>query len=372
MGVIYLKNLNNDESVVPVSNLTETKAQGQFDQLSFEFYAGNQGDVASEMMIPFSIVEVPETGNKYRIQSVAVNPIGRDQSFNVTALSIGTELHDNFLDGRLNGTQSLDACMKFITKGTNFNYVIHDSFKNYSFSDGFGASFADDLLLNTLAGNFKFEWWLDNYTIHIAKKQGLSDAFAFVDGNNVAGIQRSEDFSGIATTIKGFGKPKDQPENSNKPVEYVTSVNYTSPKAGLWGIKSAATIYDERFTDKNALLEYVKSQLQDYPIVQYTVSQFTFNEHSPVENNIGIGNMGVLRDRFGTDVDVRIIGTVTHPQDSSIADTITFGNSKFNFVEDQARQKAANRKNLNIGKTMSNKIEGLNQQVTSGIWYESV
>ncbi|MBS0949513.1 phage tail protein [Weissella minor] len=366
MGVIYLKNLNNDETATTATNVTITKNLGALDQLTCELSPQAIGSVPSAMMINGTLITVPETGQQYRLQNVGLNPLGQKQSYSITAMACAIDLHDHFVEKRLNGTQSLKACLDFIISGTPIKYTIHDDFKNYHFSDGFGGDFADSLLMGTLANDFQFEWWFDNYQLHIVKKRGKTDAFALINGLNATGLKYTEDYTGIRTYIKGYGKPKEQ-KDDKKPVEYLATAEYVSPTVKLWGRKEASVINDERFTNNDALREYLKSQLQDYPIVQYTVDQVEFNEKDRLKNDIEVGNSGWLKDRYDIDVDVRIIGTVTHPQDVGIADTVTFGNKIYNFFQDQLKQRAAYRKNVIIGKNLNQKVENIHNSIYEGV-----
>ncbi|WP_307994985.1 phage tail protein [Weissella viridescens] len=365
MGVIYLKNLNGDETTATVSELTVNRNMGQLDTIAFNFIDDDLG-IAGSMMIPGTMVTVPETGQMFRLQNVGRELAGLTVKYTITAPACAIDLHDKYLDQRLNATQSLDACLKFITSGTPITYVIHDKFPNYSFSDGFGGDYADALLMSTLANDFGFEWWFDNYVLHIKKKMGQADAFAFVNGLNATGISYTEDYSGIRTHIKGLGKAKEQ-KDDKKPTEYLAMAEYTSPNAKLWGIKTAATISDERFTNNEALLNYLKTQLQDYPLIQYTISQLAFNDHAVIRNDISVGNSGLLKDRFGVDIDVRIIGTVTHPQDPQIDDSVTFGNTLYSAMKEQIRQKSAHQKNMAIGKNINDKITNIQSSIYEGV-----
>lgn len=365
MGVIYLKNLNNDETTAVVSELTVNQNMGQLDTIAFNFIDDDLG-IAGSMMIPGTMVTIPETGQMFRVQNVGRELAGLNVKYTVTGIACASDLHNTYLDQHLNDTQSLDACLKFITSGTPITYVIHDRFPNYSFSDGFGGDYADALLINTLANDFGFEWWFDNYVLHVKKKIGASDSFVFINNLNVNSISYTEDYSGIRTHIKGLGKAKEK-KDDKKPTEYLATAEYTSPNAKLWGIKTAATISDERFTNNEALLNYLKTQLQDYPLIQYTISQLSFNDHAVVHNDINVGNSGWIKDRFGVDVDVRIIGTVTHPQDPQIDDSVTFGNTLYSATKEQIRQKASNKKNNVIGKNIYDRINNIQNYIYEGV-----
>lgn len=254
--------------------------------------------------------------------------------------------------------------MKYITDGTSFKYVIHDTFSNYSFSDGFGGDYADSLFMNTLKDDFGFEFYFDNWTIHIYKSIGSLDQFVFVDGYNAKKMSWTEDYSNIRTKIKGFGKQNDDGS-------YVATAEYTSPNASVWGVKQAATVQDDRFTDNSSLLNYIKGQLQDYPIIQYTMEKAEFENGAKLEefNSIKIGNSGLLKDRLGIDVDTRIVGMTYYPQDAKQSDTITFGNKIFDYAHNAAVQRNARQANESMGKTITKLSQDVNSMVNNGVWY---
>lgn len=359
-NIIYAYTTNLDEVPVIVTGLSITETINELSTLSFSFTADGRNKIAAEAMIPQTRVLVPETGQWFRLSNV--NPIssGDVRTYQVSAVHVGIDLHDKYVENKLTNTQSLDQCMKLITDGTSFNYVIHDSFSNYSFSDGFGADYADSLLMNNLKDNFGFEFYLDNWTIHIYKTLGKTDQFIFVDGYNASKIQWTEDYSNIRTKIKGIGKQNDDGT-------YAATAEYNSPTQTIWGVKQAATLQDDRFTDNNSLLNYIKSQLQDYPIVQYTMERAEFEHHAKLSdiNQIVIGNYGLIKDRLGVEVDVRIIGKTFHPQDAKQNDTVTFGNKLFDYAHNYAALQKARNSNESLGKTLSKIQENVTSIIDS-------
>lgn len=359
-NIIYAYTTNLDEVPVIVTGLSITETINELSTLSFSFTADGRNKIAAEAMIPQTRVLVPETGQWFRLSNV--NPIssGDVRTYQVSAVHVGIDLHDKYVENKLTNTQSLGQCMKLITDGTSFNYVIHDSFSNYSFSDGFGADYADSLLMNNLKDNFGFEFYLDNWTIHIYKMLGKTDQFIFIDGYNASKIQWTEDYSNIRTKIKGIGKQNDDGT-------YAATAEYNSPAQTIWGVKQAATIQDDRFTDNNSLLNYIKSQLQDYPIVQYTMERAEFEHHAKLSdiNQVVIGNSGLIKDRLGVEVDVRIIGKTFYPQDAKQNDTVTFGNKLFDYAHNYAALQKARNSNESLGKTLSKIQENVTSIIDS-------
>ena len=148
-NVVYAKQSLPDNTPIVVYNLSVTENINELSTSSFSFDDSTQNKIAALMMSPQTTIYVPEISQTFRLTNVNPTSLGNRRSYQVSAIHVGTDLHDKYVEDRLTNTQSLDSCMKFVTQGTNFKYVIHDSFKNYSFSDGFGGDFADSLFMNT-------------------------------------------------------------------------------------------------------------------------------------------------------------------------------------------------------------------------------
>lgn len=355
---VAIKNAQGVESQANVFNLQVSENINEFATCTFSLLSERQNLIAIEELQPFSQFFVPAINQWFQITNVSSTAQTDTRLFNVQGVQIATRLHNKYIDDKLTNTQSIQACMDYLTKDTEFSYQVHDNFDNYYFSDGFGGAFADDLLLNTILPDFNCEVTFDNDVIHIYKSLGNVDQFVFVDGYNVQNIGSSEDYTSMATYIKGTGKPN----QGDGATGYQATADYTSPNAQIYGIIQAQTISDERFTDSTSLQNYLKTQLQDYPIVQYTVDRAEFEHNAKLEgqNKIVIGNYGLLKDRLGIDVDVRIIGKTYYPNDPTQSDTVTFGNKLFDFAFNLAKQQKAQGMNKNIGQQLSGINDNIN------------
>lgn len=345
--MLIIKNVQGTENALKtIDDLTLTQTLGAIDQLTFNFIDNADNKVASELVMPRSIVTVPENNQQYMINTPTITPLGQYRQYAVTALHVGQTLHDQYIDKTLTKTQSLDDCMKFITQGTKFTYEIHDTFSNYEFSEEFGNARGDDLL-TTLASDFGFEYYFDNFKINIYKTIGKNDAFLFVDGANVSKITDTEDYSNFSTHIKGTGKTTD--DSDGKKSSTITA-EYTSPLADKFGIIDADPVSDERFTTSASLQDYLKKQIKDYPEVQYTIEWADFSKNAKYHNlnDIKVGNSGYLKDRYGIDVSVRITELVYNPQSSTVTPQITFGNKLFNLTTWSKNITKANKDNSKL------------------------
>ncbi|WP_172400021.1 phage tail protein, partial [Ligilactobacillus salivarius] len=156
----------------------------------------------------------------------------------------------------------------------------------------------------------------------------------------------------------------------DKPTEYEIHSEYVSPlfEKAHWPKVEAEPITDDNITDENTLLNKLKASIHDYPDIEYTLDYANFKYNSVKFNNdIKVGNYGWLRDRFGIDVEVRINSYTWYPQNKQ-ADTVTFGNKRFDPVEWQVRNQKAFERNKKLGETLKNQIS----KVQKGIVLPSI
>lgn len=133
----------------------------------------------------------------------------------------------------------------------------------------------------------------------------------------------------------------------DQPPQYTCEADYISPLADKPGIgkRWAAPYYSTNITDAETLKKTLKEQLHDYPDVQYTVDWVSFTKNAGgFANSIEIGNQGWLRDRYGTDIKVKIQSYTRYldESDPSNSSTITFGNKIFDSMVWSNRQSQAN------------------------------
>lgn len=136
-------------------------------------------------------------------------------------------------------------------------------------------------------------------------------------------------------------------DTTDQQPQYTCQGEYDSPMAAddKWGKIWADPFTSDTITDEGALKEAMKKQVHDYPDVQYTTDWITFKDNlsQGIKNDIGVGNYGYLRDRYGIDVNVRIQSyTIYRDRHTTQSDTITFGNKIFGMDEWNNRENSAN------------------------------
>lgn len=356
--MIILQNITGDFTAINAQDVQIVDTLGSLQSLSFSFVNLAQNEVAAKMMIPMTTVLVPENNQKYRILTVSTDKLGLYQQYNVTAIHIAHDMHDYYRASKIEKTQSLKACLDFLFNGTPFKYHIEDQFSNYSFSEGLGDGYVDDLLTQ-ISQDFEFEYYFDNYDLHISKKVGHDNSFVFIDNVNCLKISTIENYESIATRIIGQSNPKEN-ENSTD-TQYEQRIEYISPlvKDAKWRVIDATPVnYDEKL-DRDTLLNRMKKALHDYPEIQYTVDNINFKRFADIKNDIAIGNSGFLRDRFGIDIKVRISSYTWYPQDDTKESNVTFGNIMLDPITWQVRNHKAYEQNVSLGKNNMSGSDGI-------------
>lgn len=355
--MLVLQNVLGDYTAINAQDVQIVDTLNSFQTLSFSFITTKENEVAAKMMIPMTVIEVPENKQKYRLLTANTSKIGKYLQYSVTAVHIAKDMHRYYREERLPQTQSLKACLDFMFKDTPFSYEINGNFPNFYFSEGFGENFVDELLTQC-ASDFKFEYYLDNYTLHIAEKIGKDNSFVFIDNVNCAKISVSENYESITTHIVGYSNPKQNDNESSTETTYEQRIDYTSPivNSASWPVIDATPVKYDQVLDNDTLLARMKASLQDYPQIQYTIDSVNFKRFTQIKNDIAVGNQGWLRDRFGIDVNTRISSITWYPQDSTKVDAITFGNIMLDPVTWSVRNKKAYEQNVVLGEKIQKEL----------------
>lgn len=155
-----------------------------------------------------------------------------------------------------NGSITFNNYMNMVFDGTGYTFVVLDQFLARSF-ENLGNDNRLALLQKGL-DRFQAEFELVGTEVRFKKQVGNDTDAQFRYGHNIKTISREVDTTNLATRISGTGADG-------------ISATYTSPNAAIFGIIDAPPVNDERFTTQAALLEEMKSRLQDEPVVSITV-----------------------------------------------------------------------------------------------------
>lgn len=358
--MISIKNAAGQVAIVKGQDVQVTSTLGSLDTLSFNFYNLHTNKVDGDVLSPFSVINVPESGEDYVLQTYNTDDIGNYIQYSVSAMQIARMFHYHYIKDKIGvettTTKSGDStdtstiskpikikdALNFLFKDSGFEVVINSDVNQNSvktFSDGLGGGYADELL-QTAATSYGFEYYWKNKTCYVAKEIGSKDKFVFVDNVNCTKISVQEDDTAITTRATGTINVTKQ-NGDNSTVNTLTST-YVSPlvKEKGWPIIDA-TPYIEDFTDdgksfvmsQQLLDDKVKKLVHDYPSIQYTVDGANFKKFAKYLHGVQVGDYGYLRTRQGIDVETRVQSITSYPQDVSKGNTITFGNLAFNLID---------------------------------------
>lgn len=358
--MISIKNAAGQVAIVKGQDVQVTSTLGSLDTLSFNFYNLHTNKVDGDVLSPFSVINVPESGEDYVLQTYNTDDIGNYIQYSVSAMQIARMFHYHYIKDKIGvettTTKSGDStdtstiskpikikdALNFLFKDSGFEVVINSDVNQNSvktFSDGLGGGYADELL-QTAATSYGFEYYWKNKTCYVAKEIGSKDKFVFVDNVNCTKISVQEDDTAITTRATGTINVTKQ-NGDNSTVNTLTST-YVSPlvKEKGWPIIDA-TPYIEDFTDdgksfvmsQQLLDDKVKKLVHDYPSIQYTVDGANFKKFARYLHDVQVGDYGYLRTRQGIDVETRVQSITSYPQDDSKGNTITFGNLAFNLID---------------------------------------
>lgn len=348
-------------AIVKGQEVQVTSTLGSLDTVSFNFYNLHTDEKIGEVLAPFSVVSIPETGEDYEVQTYNTDDVGNYMQYSVSAIQIAKRFHYHYIKDKIGvetttskgdsgstdtSTTSkpvkLKDALSFLFKGSGFDVEIDKDLNQNSvktFDDGFGGGYADELL-QTAANGYDFEYCWKNQTCYVAKEIGGKDKFVFVDNVNCNKISVQEDDTAITTRATGTVNVTKQ-NGDNSSVKTLTST-YVSPlvKEKGWPIIDA-TPYTEDFTDdgksfvmsQQLLDDKVKKLVHDYPSIQYTVDGANFKKFARHLHDVQVGDYGYLRTRQGIDVKTRVQSITSYPQDDSKGNTITFGNLAFDLID---------------------------------------
>lgn len=350
--MLIITDIQGNQAPVTQNQNPEISLQlNQVGQLKTTIYDWPQNHAGFEMLAERSIITIPEENQEYRItdrQEVTSTGV---QAWSITAFRIIHDLQEHDVQNPVVSsgtavtpvTETAQAFMERITAGTNFSFTIHDDLGSHVYDSGLPVGKALDLFLNTFLKDYNAEFTSDNYHIDIYKKIGADNSFVFIDGGNVKSITRHYDDTTITTHAKGQCNPvAEESKTDTVPI----TAEYTSPAADVYGIIDASYLTDSAAHDQPTLLQHLKANVQDYPLMQLTLEYDEFEKNSKIaqSNKIELGNSGFIRSRRGLDITSRITGITYYPQDDNTMPKLTLGNVIGSFTQTIAQLKGASNK----------------------------
>lgn len=276
--------------------------------------------------------------DKYVIKDIKPNVVVDRVAYDIEAVhkffnDTGTLWIYDVIKGRkvLTLNQALSHCLP-----QGYTFTIHDDFSNTSFEN-----FGDDWslsLFEKIRVAYNFEYVKDGTHLEIYKQIGNKTNKQMRYKHNIVTIEGGLNSTNLATYIEGTGKPVEDDEGNPIEGEYVVKETYTSPLADTYGIMHAEPVSDQRFTDKTALLDYMKSKLNDTIDISYTITYDEFIKATENESDASLGDSihlihEVLKENFNT----RIVAVTDYPLSDTLKPIYTISSKKESIIDRQVQ-----------------------------------
>lgn len=287
----------------------EQSIDGAF-TVSFTSFRG-QNNPGYELLKSESIVKVGEYD--FRIKQFS-NTV---ESKTVTAISTFFGHSKTRQHAIFSGSHTLINHLNFALQGTGWTCTVDSSIANIiNYMDKLG----DDnvvSLITKICKHHQCEYLiLPGQMIHVAQKIGGDYDYQYRYKHNVSSVVLKEDTNNLFTVIRGYGADG-------------LEVVYKSPNADVFGELEAEPIHDDRFTDAQALTEYIASQLLDVPelAIESSIPELT-------EREIG-ERVWLIYEPLGIEMQTRILKqTKVLRNGKLITSSVVFGNSLIKKAED--------------------------------------
>lgn len=278
--------------------------------VSFSCFPG-ENNPGYELLKSESIITVD--GNDFRVKVFADNVYSKS----VTALSIFYDHLKTYRHGTFEGSHTLNNHINFALQGTGWTFTADANIANVT---NYIRSFGNDNVIKLVQKICKYHECefqiLPNKQLFFAKEIGGDNDYQYRYKHNISSIVLQEDTTNLATYIKGFGKDD-------------LTVDYTSPNISIFGRREEEPVKDERFTDATALLNYIKSKLQDEPqlAIETTIPELVARENGE--------RVWLIYEPLGVEMSTRILKqTKVLYNGKLITSSVVFGNSLPKSIED--------------------------------------
>ncbi|MGA3675626.1 phage tail protein [Lysinibacillus agricola] len=249
--MIYVTNGNEVEALVQISGLQmEQEVNGNY---VITFVAHNtDNNPAYNILLEESIVTFIDFGYDFRVKQMKETRRGKQ----VTAISTYFDGVAKYQKDIFGGTRTFNEFAEFALKGTGWKFT--SEVTGHRLIENFGQNNVV-ALIDALCKVYQCEYMIyPNNIIHFAPKVGGDYDAQYRYGHNVKALSKNVDTTKLRTYIEGYGAVN---ENGGGQL----FVSYESPYAAKYGKLDAEPVYDDRFTNANALLEHIKGMLIDYP-----------------------------------------------------------------------------------------------------------
>lgn len=222
-------------------------------------------------------------GHEFRIKQTLVKPTFTEVHAYSTFYDLGNQKNKEMYGG----THTFNEFATFAFTSTGWSYENVDVTGHYMIPN-FGNTSPLKLILS-LVDIYGCEYQiLPGRKIRFAYKLGPSNMFQYRMGKNIQSIQSPTDSTNLKTVITGRG------------AEGLT-VTYKSPNVALFGEYVAEDIENTDIAEQSAMVEFLKTQIQDYPDMKIELDVLELSERELGES------VWLIHEQMGIEFKTRVI-----------------------------------------------------------------
>jgi len=299
--------------------------------LSSFFHGDNPGH---ELIEEESTIE--KDGYEFRVKQLSSNRLSKQ----VVAISTFFDLNHVLKEDIFAGTKTFNEFAAWLLAGTGWTYENVDVT-----GSGLIPNFGDGnviALTKILTATFECEYQiLPGKVVRFATQIGADNDAQYRYGNNIKALSKEVDTTKLRTRIKGIGGNGLQ-------------VVYTSLSAGIFGIRDAETVSDDRYTVADSLTEYVKRQLTDYPEITIELDAIELQQKEIGER------VWLIYEPLGIEFQTRVLSKTSRIPD--IKSSVVIGNAVTRSLSDIL---TSTRVDIDVNKKQTqSKFEQTNEKFT--------
>ena len=325
--------LGKSEPITKYSNYERHEEVNGSLELSFAsfFHDENPGH---ELIEEESIIE--KDGYEFRVKQLSSNRLSKQ----VVAISTFFDLNHVLKEDIFAGTKTFNEFAAWLLAGTGWTYENVDVT-----GSGLIPNFGDGnviALTKILTATFECEYQiLPGKVVRFATQIGADNDAQYRYGNNIKALSKEVDTTKLRTRIKGIGGNGLQ-------------VVYTSLSAGIFGIRDAETVSDDRYTVADSLTEYVKRQLTDYPEITIELDAIELQQKEIGER------VWLIYEPLGIEFQTRVLSKTSRIPD--IKSSVVIGNAVTRSLSDIL---TSTRVDIDVNKKQTqSKFEQTNEKFT--------
>ena len=230
----------------------------------------------------------------------------------INAISVLFDHKKTQIEGIFKGSHTLLNHLDYVLKGTGWTCDIDITIASkINYIEDLG----NDNVIAALEKIKKFHrveyLILPDKHLYVAREIGPDSDFVYRYKHNISDVVIKKDTTNLFTVVKGYGADD-------------LAVEYVSPNVEIFGMLEAEPIRDERFTNRESLLNHISTSIQDEPEILIESKVPTLTERQVGER------LWLNYEPLGINIKVRIIEqTKILIGENLVSSGVVFGNAIF-------------------------------------------